>query len=58
MLRHFNIGGDTLHDDDDPRQVSIITDDERPFVHYGDPAARGSQQDDAPLTRRPGEHSA
>ncbi|WP_348760990.1 manganese/iron ABC transporter ATP-binding protein [uncultured Salinisphaera sp.] len=58
VLRHFNIGGDTLHDDDDPRQVSIITDDERPFVHYGDPAARGSQQDDAPLTRRPGEHSA
>ncbi len=35
VLRHFNLGGEALHDDDDPREVSIITDDERPFVHYG-----------------------
>lgn len=39
VLRHFTLGGSELHDDDDPREVSIITDDERPFVHYGDPAA-------------------
>jgi manganese/iron transport system ATP-binding protein len=38
VLRHFTLGGQELHDDDDPREVSIITDDERPFVHYGDPA--------------------
>lgn len=36
VLRHFTLGGDELHDDDDPREVSIITDDERPFVHYGE----------------------
>ena len=39
VLRHFTLGGDALHDDDDTRQVSIITDDERPFVHYGEPAS-------------------
>ena len=35
VLRHFTLGGEALHDDDDPRVVRIITDDERPFVHYG-----------------------
>ena len=35
VLRHFTLGGDELHDDDDPRELRIITDDERPFVHYG-----------------------
>lgn len=36
VLRHFTLGGDELHDDDDGRHVSILTDDERPFVQYGD----------------------
>lgn len=36
VLRHFTLGGDALHDDDDTREVRIITDDERPFVMYGD----------------------
>lgn len=36
VLRHFTLGGPDLHDDDDDRQVSILTDDERPLVHYGD----------------------
>jgi manganese/iron transport system ATP-binding protein len=36
VLRHFTLGGADLHDDDDTREVSIITDDERPFVIYGD----------------------
>ena len=36
VLRHFTIGGDTLHDDDDAREVTILTDDERPFVQYGE----------------------
>ncbi|WP_168201422.1 manganese/iron ABC transporter ATP-binding protein [Qingshengfaniella alkalisoli] len=40
VLRHFTLKGDTLHDDDDPREVRIITDDERPFVHYGDQPQR------------------
>jgi manganese/iron transport system ATP-binding protein len=36
VLRRFTLGGDTLHDDADARAVTILTDDERPFVHYGD----------------------
>ncbi len=34
-LRHFTLGGPDLHEDDDARHVSILTDDERPFVQYG-----------------------
>lgn len=36
VLRHFVLGGADLHDDEDARQVTVITDDERPFVLYGD----------------------
>ncbi len=36
VLRHFVLGGDDLHDDDDKRKVTILTDDERPFVIYDD----------------------
>lgn len=36
VLRHFVLGGEDLHDDDDSRKVHVITDDERPFVVYGD----------------------
>lgn len=36
VLRHFTLGGEELHDDDDSREVRIITDDERPFVMYGE----------------------
>ncbi|MGJ8572114.1 MAG: manganese/iron ABC transporter ATP-binding protein [Hoeflea sp.] len=35
VLRHFVLGGQDLHDDDDSRQVTVLTDDERPFVIYG-----------------------
>ena len=34
VLRHFVLGGTDLHDDEDARQVTVITDDERPFVIY------------------------
>ncbi len=36
VLRHFTLGGSDLHDDEDERRVTILTDDERPFVQYGD----------------------
>ena len=36
VLRHFILGGAELHDDEDTRQVTVITDDERPLVLYGD----------------------
>lgn len=35
VLRHFVLGGSDLHDDDDSRQIRVITDDERPFIVYG-----------------------
>ena len=47
VLRHFRIAGPALHDDDDRRSVTVLTDDERPVVFYG--AERASDQ---PLARR------
>jgi manganese/iron transport system ATP-binding protein len=35
-LRHFVLGGPALHEDEDGRAVTVITDDERPFVIYGE----------------------
>ena len=40
VLRHFTLGGDALHDDEDARSVTIFTDDERPLVQYGDKTQR------------------
>ncbi|WP_035872038.1 manganese/iron ABC transporter ATP-binding protein [Cucumibacter marinus] len=38
VLRHFVLGGEELHDDaaTDTRSVTVLTDDERPFVIYGE----------------------
>jgi manganese/iron transport system ATP-binding protein len=36
VLRHYNLGGAELHDDADPRRLTVLTDDERPLVIYGD----------------------
>ena len=36
MLRDVNLGGEQLHEDEDTRGVSVLTDDERPLVFYGD----------------------
>ncbi|WP_272005297.1 manganese/iron ABC transporter ATP-binding protein [Roseovarius sp. ZX-A-9] len=36
VLRHFTLGGDQLHDDEDARSITIFSDDERPLVQYGD----------------------
>jgi manganese/iron transport system ATP-binding protein len=40
VLRHFTLGGDALHDDEDARTVTIFTDDERPLVQYGNKTQR------------------
>ena len=40
VLRHFTLGGNALHDDEDARSVTIFTDDERPLVQYGDKTQR------------------
>lgn len=44
VLRHFVIGGSDLHDDDDARTIRVITDDERPFVVYGDETRNKEEQ--------------
>ena len=36
VLRQVTLGGPDLHTDDDTRQVTVLTDDERPFVIYGE----------------------
>ncbi len=36
VLRHYSLGGPELHDDQDPRRLTVLTDDERPLVLYGD----------------------
>ena len=37
VLRHFVMHGEDLHDDEeDKRRLTVISDDERPFVIYGD----------------------
>ena len=49
-LRHVRLGGAELHDDEDARHVTVLTDDERPLVLYGE---RG-QQTVVPPDREPG----
>ena len=48
VLRHLVISGKDLHDDMDSRQVSILTDDERPLVTYDGKhqTARGKEEAD------------
>ena len=45
VLRHFTLGGADLHEDDDARKLSILTDDERPFVQYGDEVRVSEKQE-------------
>lgn len=56
VLRHFVLGAEDLHDDEDARAVTVLTDDERPFVIYGDrmQSTSGAQ----PQTQPDGEESA
>ena len=46
VLRHFRLEGASLHDDDDARTVTVLTDDERPLVFYGEQGGN-----DEPLSR-------
>ncbi|MCU0883537.1 MAG: manganese/iron ABC transporter ATP-binding protein [Beijerinckiaceae bacterium] len=36
VLRHVRLGGSDLHDDEDQRSITVLTDDERPLVLYGE----------------------
>ncbi len=42
-LRFHVLDSTQLHDDDDQRQVTVISDDERPFVLYGDSESNNSE---------------
>jgi manganese/iron transport system ATP-binding protein len=55
-LRHFVLGGAELHDDADTRQLTVITDDEHPFVVYGDADQPDGGAEDRPA--RPEKASA
>jgi manganese/iron transport system ATP-binding protein len=45
VLRHFILGGADLHDDADPRHLKVISDDERPFIVYGNGGKKSGQND-------------
>ncbi|WP_386692654.1 MULTISPECIES: ATP-binding cassette domain-containing protein [unclassified Lonepinella] len=49
VLRHVKLANQDLHDDEDERAVTVLTDDERPAVFYGqtkiDPPAPISKKD-------------
>ena len=45
VLRNFQLGGAALHDDEDARSVTVLTDDERPLVLYGDKHSRRQDPD-------------
>ena len=51
VLRRYTLGGDELHDDDDARSVTVLTDDERPFVIYGEDKQPADTQSDTDTTR-------
>ncbi|QYN47220.1 manganese/iron ABC transporter ATP-binding protein [Gilliamella sp. ESL0405] len=44
-LRYLSLSGDKLHDDQDPRKVSILTDDERAAIFYGEGKNDSPHQD-------------
>lgn len=46
VLRHFRLEGGELHADEDRRRVTVLSDDERPVVFYGD-----ERSDEEPLRR-------
>lgn len=52
VLRHINLSGAVLHNDNDPRTITVLTDDERPAVFYGhsksDPPAHSQPKESKP----------
>ncbi|OTQ59582.1 manganese/iron ABC transporter ATP-binding protein [Gilliamella sp. A7] len=44
-LRYLSLSGEQLHEDEDPRKMSILTDDERAAVFYGEGGDSSPHQD-------------
>ena len=36
VLRRVHLGGERLHEDDDTRSLTVLSDDESPLIYYGD----------------------
>jgi len=51
-LRFHVLTGNDLHDDDDTRQVTVISDDERPVVLYGDGVNDASEKGNETLEEK------
>lgn len=51
VLRHISLSGSDLHDDDDPRSLTVITDDER-AAFYGHQEEHTSSAPKPAQTRR------
>lgn len=47
VLRQFTLGGAELHEDEDARTLTVITDDERPFVVYDDETQTAAKHEHA-----------
>jgi manganese/iron transport system ATP-binding protein len=45
VLRNFELGGRALHDDEDARKLTVLTDDERPLVFYGGKPKKREERD-------------
>jgi manganese/iron transport system ATP-binding protein len=54
LLRHVRLGGSDLHDDDDGRTVTVLTDDERPLVLYGEKGKQGVVAPEPPAPDKAG----
>lgn len=52
VLKHIRLASSQIHDDDDDRNVTILTDDERPAVFYG------RSKSDSPLSPNPAKDSS
>ncbi len=60
VLRYIKLSGQDLHDDEDQRSVTVLTDDERPAVFYGqtkiDPPIPATKSDSEHHLRSNGEN--
>jgi manganese/iron transport system ATP-binding protein len=53
VLRRFRLEGPELHADDDRRGVTVLTDDERPVVFYGDSRSDAAASEPGPAKQAP-----
>ena len=58
VLRHLTLSGTTLHEDGDTREVTILTDDERPFVQYGEKTQTSQKRDENNAKNSDGDRDA